>query len=111
MPVELEKAAPQHDPLTLEQAEAVLARAARNVGRIYGVGLSVVRQSDGLVFVDDLGEPVVDDFSPEGPLVIPAASRVEVADGSFLKLFAARSLYAALTLKIAEIIESEAAPS
>jgi hypothetical protein len=111
MPAQLEKAEPKHDPLTLEQAAAVLGRAARNVGRIYGVGLSVAQQSDGLVFVDDLGEAVVDDFCPEGPLMIPCASRVEVSDGSFLKLFAARSLYASLTLKIGEIIESEALPS
>jgi hypothetical protein len=66
-------------------------------------------QSNGLIFVDDLGEPVVDDFASEGPLVVPAASEDEIRDGSFLKLFAARSLYAALTLKIGEIIESEVA--
>ena len=107
MPVQLEKAQKKQPPLTMEQAQAVLARAARNVGRIYGVGLSVAAQSDGLVFVDDLGDPVVDDFAPEGPLMVPCADKGEIADGSFLKLFAARSLYAALTLKIGEIVETE----
>jgi hypothetical protein len=108
--MQLEKAERKIQPLTIEQAQSVLARAARNVGRIYSVGLSVGRKSNGLMFVDDLGEDVVDDFAPDGPLAIPCASEDEVNDGSFLKLFAARSLYAALTLKIGEIIESEATP-
>lgn len=108
MPAELQKMARKRNPLTMEEAQSVLVRAARNVGRIYSVGLSVGLQSNGLVFVDDLGEPVVDDFDPEGALMIPCASAQEIADGSFLKLFAARSLYAALTLKLGEIIESEA---
>jgi hypothetical protein len=107
--MQLEKAERKHQPLTMEQAQSVLMRAARNVGRIYSVGLSVGRQANSLVFVDDLGEAVIDDFAPEGPLVIPCASEEEIRDGSFLKLFAARSLYAALTLKIGEIIESEVA--
>jgi hypothetical protein len=111
MPVQLEKAQKKQPPLTMEQAQAVLTRAARNVGRIYGVGLGVGAQSDGLVYVDDLGEPVVDDFARDGPLMIPCASKEEIADGSFMKLFAARSLYAALTLKIAEIVESEVEPT
>jgi hypothetical protein len=107
--MQLQNAERKHEPLTMEQAQNVLARAARNVGRIYSVGLSVGRQSNGLVFVDDLGATVIDDFAPEGPLVIPCASEEEIRDGAFLKLFAARSLYAALTLKIGEIIESEVA--
>jgi hypothetical protein len=106
--MQLEKTERKHEPLTIEQAQSVLARAARNVGRIYSVGLSVGRQSNGLMFVDDLGANVIDDFAPEGPLAIPCASDDEIRDGSFLKLFAARSLYAALTLKIDEIIETEA---
>jgi hypothetical protein len=109
MPVQLEKAERRHEPLSMQEAQAVLARAARNVGRVYGVGLSVGQQANGLVFVDDLGDAVVDDFAQDGPLIIPAASVEEVTDGSFLKLFAARSLYAALTLKIGEIVESETA--
>jgi hypothetical protein len=110
MPVQVEKGGRAHEPLTMEQAQSVLMRAARNVGRIYGVGLSVGLQSMGLVFVDDLGDPVVDDFAPEGPTMVPAASPAEINDGSFLKLFAARSLYASLVLKFTEILESEAAP-
>jgi hypothetical protein len=107
--MELEKAERKFQPLTMEQAQSVLSRAARNVGRIYSVGLSVGQQANGLVFVDDLGEQVVDDFAPEGPLVIPCCTADEIRSGEFLKLFAARSLYAALTLKIGEIIESEVA--
>jgi hypothetical protein len=105
--MELQNAERKHDPLTIQQAQSVLSRAARNVGRIYSVGLSVGQQSNGLMFVDDLGAPVVDDFAPEGPMMIPCCSEEELRDGNFLKLFAARSLYAALTLKIGEIIESE----
>jgi hypothetical protein len=108
--MELEKAERKHQPITIEQAQSVLARAARNVGRIYGVNLSVGLQSNGLIFVDDLLNPVIDDFAPDGPMVIPCASQEEITDGTFLKLFAARSLYAALTLKVDEIMESENAP-
>ena len=64
--MELENAERKHQPLTLEQAQSVLSRAARNVGRIYSVGLSVGLQSNGLMFVDDLGANVIDDFAPEG---------------------------------------------
>jgi hypothetical protein len=108
MAMQLEKAARRHEPLSLEQAQNVLMRAARNVGRVYSVGLSVGRQADGLIFVDDLGDPVTDDFDPAGPLMIPVATADEIADGSFVKLFAARSLYASLVLKFLEILESEA---
>ena len=108
--MELEKAERRNPPLTIEQAQSALSRAARQVGRIYSVGLSVGRQSDGLVFVDDLGAHVIDDFAPEGSMVIPCASEEEIANGTFLKLFAARSLYAALVLKLSEIMEGENAP-
>jgi hypothetical protein len=96
------------EPLTIEQAQTILSRAARSVGRVYGVGLSVGQQNDALVFVDDLGDAVVDDFAPGAPQVILCANRAELGEGAFLKVFAARSLYAALTLKVMEIIESEA---
>ena len=95
------------EPLSMEQAQSALSRAARNVGRVYGVGLSVGQQNDMLVFVDDLGDPVIDDFAPEGAKVIACATQDELRDGTFLKLFAARSLYASLTLKLTEILESE----
>ena len=108
--MELEKAERKFPPLTIQQAQSILSRAARNVGRIYSVGLSVGQQSNGLMFVDDLGAPVVDDFAVEGALVIPCASEDELRSGEFLKFFAARALYAALTLKIGEIIETDAAP-
>lgn len=107
--MELEKAERKSPPLTIQQAQAVLSRAARNVGRIYSVGLSVGQQSNGLMFIDDLGNAVVDDFASDGPMVIPCCSEEELQSGEFLKFFAARSMYAALTLKIYEIIESEAA--
>ena len=58
------------------------------------------------MFVDDIGDPVIDDFAPEDSKTIICASQQEITDGSFLKLFAARSLYAALTLKVLEIVES-----
>ena len=108
--MELEKAERKSQPLTLQQAQSVLSKAARNVGRIYSVGLAVGLQSNGLTFVDDLGNAVVDDFVADGPVAIPCCSEEELKNGEFLKFFAARSLYAALTLKIAEIIEAETAP-
>ena len=44
-------------------------------------------------------------------MIVPCASEEEIQSGDFLKLFAARSLYAALTLKIVdEIMETENAP-
>ena len=106
--MELEKPERRFAPLNIQQAQSVLSRVARNVGRIYSVGLAVGQQSNGLMFVDDLGNAVVDDFAPDGPLAIPCCSEEELKSGEFLKFFAARSLYAALTLKLAEIIESEA---
>jgi hypothetical protein len=101
------EASKRAEPLTMERAQSALARTARNVGRVYGVGLSVGQQNDMLVFVDDLGDPVIDDFAPEGSTAIQCASQQEIRDGTFLKLFAARSLYASLTLKLTEILESE----
>ena len=98
------------EPLTLAQAQSVLARAARNVGRVYGVGLSVGQQNNALIFVDDMGDPAVDDFVGDREPTIICATQQEIEDGSFLKLFAARSLYAALALKILEILESESSP-
>jgi hypothetical protein len=108
--MELQKPERKSPPLTLQQGQNILSRVARNVGRVYGVGLSVGQQSNGLMFVDDLGNAVVDDFAADGPLVIPCASEEELQNGEFLKFFGGRSMYAALTLKIAEIMESESAP-
>ena len=54
MSVQLGSAERKTQPLTIQQAQSVLARAARNVGRIYSVGLSVGMQSNGLMFIDDL---------------------------------------------------------
>lgn len=96
--------------LTLEQAQNVLARAARNVGRVYGVHMSVGAKGDELRFVDDMGDPVLDGFSQEGELEILCCTKAEIDQGVFVKLFAARSLYAALALKFAEILESEVQP-
>jgi hypothetical protein len=94
-------------PLTVAQAQSVLSRAARNVGRVYGVGLSVGQQGNELIFVDDLGDPAVDGFANDGDPAIVCATQQEIEDGSFLRLFAARSLYAALALKVMEIVETE----
>jgi len=98
------------EPLSLAVAQSVLTRAARNVGRVYGVSLGVGTSGDNLMFVDDLGEPVVDGFGPGQATEVVCCSRHEIEDGTFLKLFAARSLYAALTLKFGEILQSEQSP-
>jgi hypothetical protein len=95
--------------LSFDVAQSVLARAARNIGKTYSVTLSVGMTGDTLMFVNDLGEPVIDNFGPGRATEVLCCSRQEVEDGTFLKLFAARSLYAALTMKLAEILESEQA--
>jgi hypothetical protein len=69
--------------------------------------MSAGQQGNELIFVDDLGDPVVDDFASEGAPAVVCASQQELDDGSFLKLFSARSLYASLALKVMEIVESE----
>ena len=97
----------QGEPLTLDQAQNVLSRAARNLGRVFGVTLGVGRSGEVLMFVDDLGEPVVNGYEKDGETECLAATKREIDDGMFLKLFGGRAIYAAMVLKISEIMESE----
>ena len=88
---------------SVDSVELVLAKMAQKVGHIYGVELSVRRaESNGphgaeLIFVDEQNEPIVD-----GDEAILCCTAQEIATGDFLKLFAARSLYAALAQRFYE---------
>lgn len=88
---------------SVDSVELVLAKMAQKIGHIYGIELSVRRaQENGphgaeLIFVDERGEPIADDGE-----AILACTADEIATGDFLKLFAARSLYAALAQRFFE---------
>jgi hypothetical protein len=83
---------------SIEDVELILASMAQKVGHIYGVELSVRQAPDSeLVFVDAAGDPVVDNDE-----AILACNPAEIESGDFLKLFAARSLYAALAQRFIE---------
>jgi hypothetical protein len=88
---------------SVDSVELVLQKVAQKVGHIYGVELSVRRaESNGphgaeLIFVDEQNEPIVD-----GDEAILCCTADEIASSDFLKLFAARSLYAALAQRFYE---------
>jgi hypothetical protein len=87
-------------PRNMDEVQSVLIAMAKKVGSVYGVILSVGRQGDELIFVDEHGEPVIDPGGLDNPATtIMCAQNHEIDSGDFLKLFAARSLYAALTLR------------
>ena len=83
---------------SVEDVELILASMSQKIGHVYGVELSVRQAPDTeLVFVDAAGDPVVDNEE-----AILACNAAEIESGDFLKLFAARSLYAALALRFQE---------
>jgi hypothetical protein len=88
---------------SVDSVELALAKVAQKVGHLYAVELSVRRaESNGphgaeLIFVDKDNEPVAD-----GAEAILACTAEEIASGDFLKLFAARALYAALAQRFYE---------
>ena len=87
-------------PRNLDEVQTILIGMAARVGQVYGVHLSVGRRLDSLTFVDELGEEIMDPGGVgNGPSPILCATGAEVDSGDFLKLFAARSLYAALTVR------------
>lgn len=87
-------------PRNLDEVASILVSMAGKVGQVYGVHLSVGLRGDELFFVDEIGEDIID---PGGvgnaATAILCASAHEVDSGDFLKLFAARSLYAALAVR------------
>lgn len=89
---------------TLDEVEVNLNRVAQKVGHVYGVEVGVARlyktpenkdEDAELLFTDADGRPIIDDEA-DGVLCCTAQ---EIGDGTFLKLFAARALYAALALR------------
>jgi hypothetical protein len=91
-------------PRNLDEVQTLLIGIAKKVGFVYGVFLSVGRRGEDLFFVDELGEDIID-----GGGVANAASSIlcatarEVDSGDFLKLFAARALYAAITVRFNQV--------
>lgn len=87
-------------PRNMDEVQSVLIAMAKKVGSVYGVPLSVGRLGESLIFVDERGEQVVDPGGLDSPATtIVCAEAHEIDSGDFLKLFAARSLYAALTVR------------
>jgi hypothetical protein len=88
---------------SVDSVELVLAKMAQAVGHVYGIELSVRRaESNGpngaeLIFIDSDNDPVVD-----GSEAILCCTAEEIASSDFLKLFAARALYAALAQRFYE---------
>lgn len=89
---------------TLDEIEIVLNRLAQKVGHVYEVELGVTRlmkegEAPDLIFTDHVGNPIIDDDESG----ILCCSAEEIESGVFLKLFGARVLYAALTLRFFEV--------
>jgi hypothetical protein len=88
---------------SVDSVELVLQKMAQKVGHLYGVEVSVRRaESNGphgaeLIFVDKDSDPIVD-----GAEAILCCTAEEIASSDFLKLFAARALYAALAQRFYE---------
>jgi hypothetical protein len=97
----------QRKPLTLDQAQSILNRMAKGVGQICGTHVGVGRRGDDLVFVDDIGDAIIDEISGEGDAEIKCASSEEILTGEFLKYFAARAFYAATAAKFPAVRRSE----
>ncbi len=93
----------ERGPRNLDSVQDLLTGMAAKIGKIYGVHLAVGRREDCLTFVDENGDDIID---PGGvgnaPCAILCATFKEVDPGDFLKLFAARSLYAACTVRFNE---------
>lgn len=97
-------------PRNLDEVQLILQAMAKRVGQTYGVFLNVGRREDNLVFVDEAGEDVVDPGgSGNAASTILCATGNEIDSGDFLKLFAARSLYAALTVRFNAVDRGEPA--
>jgi hypothetical protein len=87
-------------PRNLDEVQFILQAMAKRVGQTYGVFLNVGRRGDDLMFINEAGEDIVDPGGTgNAASSILCAEAREVDSGDFLKLFAARSLYAALTVR------------
>jgi hypothetical protein len=90
-------------PRNLDEVQSILIAMAKKVGAVYGVFLSVGLRGDCLYFVDDKGDDIIDPGGIDNAASsILCATANEVDTGVFLKLFAARSLYAALTVRFSQ---------
>lgn len=97
-------------PRSLDEVQTALVAMAKRVGQTYGVFISVGRRADDLVFVDENGEDIVDPGGTGNPAsAVLCASHEEIDNGMFLKLFAGRSLYAAITVRFNMIDRGEPA--
>lgn len=100
MPADLELIANRR---SVDAVELILQKMAQKVGHVYGVEISVRRRAENgpngaeIIFVDADGDPIEDDGEP-----ILTCNVEEIENGNFLKLFAARVLYAALAQRFYE---------
>ena len=103
MPAQTAPAQVAPDRRSVDSVELVLKKMAQTLGHLYGVEISVRRaESNGphgaeLVYVDSNGDPIIDDDS-----AILCCTAEEIVSGDFLKLFAARTLYASLAQRFFE---------
>jgi hypothetical protein len=73
------------------EVRPVLDKIAGKIGEFHGVILGVGHTSEGLFFINQLGEIVRD-----GPVHLIACTEEEIATGEFLKFFTPRAFFAAL---------------
>jgi hypothetical protein len=90
----------QRAPRNFDEVQGVLIAMAKKIGSIYGVAISVGKRGDELIFVSDDGLEIIDPggLNNSASTILCASGR-EIDSGDFLKLFAARSLYAALAVR------------
>lgn len=79
------------------EVRPLLDKIAKTIGELHGVELGVTNTTQGLFFVNGIGEIVRD-----GPVHILAASEEEIATGEFLKYFTPRCFFAALCESFAQ---------
>jgi len=91
--------------LNFNAAQDFLIGAARRIGAVYGVEMSVGRRDDNLLmFVDGSGDAIAYPNEPSKPIL--CCNLEEISNGDWLKLFAARAQFAALALRLSETPDS-----
>ena len=73
------------------EVRPLLDQLAGKIGELHGVQLGVMHTTEGLFFINGLGEIVRD-----GPVHVICCSEEEIATGEFLKFFTPRAFFAAL---------------
>jgi hypothetical protein len=79
------------------EVRPTLDQIAAKIGELHGVVLGVSHTSEGLFFINGIGEIVRD-----GPVHVLCATDEEIASGDFLKFFTPRAFFAALSERFAQ---------